>query len=173
MRVHPTHTSAKNVSAGLPRHLPVLLRHCWYGLNQAFRRRLTHLDLTPDQYTVLRNLSETPGLTQRELCARMASDPNTVAALTARMEAEGWIERKVCSRDRRANRLRLLAPGKRKFTAAHRIARQLQDELSSDLNPEEHATLMEHLSRLAQACQEALRHSPSPSGSRNRRATLP
>ena len=32
------------------RRLPILLRHAWYGLNQAFRRRIAHLDITPDQF---------------------------------------------------------------------------------------------------------------------------
>ena len=28
---------------------PLLLRRAWYGLNQAFRRRIVHLGITPDQ----------------------------------------------------------------------------------------------------------------------------
>jgi MarR family transcriptional regulator for hemolysin len=171
MRVRAHQTSSRTVPQGVSRPLPVVLRHCWYGLNQAFRRRLVPLDLTPDQFTVLRNLSEEPGLTQRELCVRMASDPNTVAALTARMEAEGWIERKVCTRDRRANRLRLLAPGKRKYTAARKIAQGLQDEVLGSLDGNERKALLEHLPQLAKACQAALKHSPPTSATAPRRAT--
>jgi DNA-binding MarR family transcriptional regulator len=153
-----------------PKPLPILLRHSWYGLNQAFRRRLAPLDLTPDQFTVLRNLSEEPGLTQRELCARMASDPNTVAALTARMEAEGWIERKECRKDRRANRLRLLSPGKQKFDRSRKIATDLQNEVSEALDPDELEAFLHTLSKLAKGCQTALRHSPPKSASAQRRA---
>ncbi len=152
----------------LPRTLPVVLRHSWYALNQAFRRRIAHLGLTPDQFTVLRNLAEVPGLTQQELCSRMASDPNTVAALTARMESEGWIERVACKRDRRANRLRLLAPGKRKFSAARGIALALQEEVSGFLDPAELESFLGTLSRLARSCQAALRQSPPKSRSRAR-----
>jgi len=151
-----------SVRAPVPaRRLPVLLRHSWYALNQAFRRRLAPLGLTPDQFTALRNLAESPGLTQRELCARMASDPNTVASLTARMETLGWIERAACTRDRRANRLRLLPPGRRKFTAANRLAEQLQAEVKSEFTPDEAEALLDQLSRLAHACRAALRRSPS------------
>jgi len=160
---NPSHESV------LPRRLPVLLRHSWYALNQAFRRRIAHLALTPDQFTVLRNLAETPGLTQRELCIRMASDPNTVAALTARMEAEGWIERTVCRKDRRANRLRLLTPGRRKFTAANLVALALQEEVASGLNSKELNNLLENLFQVARACRTALRHSPPQS---KRRSTV-
>lgn len=140
--------------------LPVLLRHSWYALNQAFRRRIAHLGLTPDQYTVLRNLSEEPGLTQRELCSRMASDPNTVAALAARMEAEGWINRTTCGKDRRACRLRLLASGKSKLTAAQTIATGLQEEVSTFIQPAELEIFLGNMSKLATACKNALRLSP-------------
>ena len=63
------------------RRLPPLLRRAWYGLNQAFRRRIAHLEITPDQFTVLRTLLEGDalGLTQRELTQHMTSDPNTHA----------------------------------------------------------------------------------------------
>jgi len=163
--------SHKSIAGNRPQRLPILLRHSWYGLNQAFRRRLAPLDLTPDQFTVLRNLFEEPGLTQRELCVRMASDPNTVAALTARMEAEGWIERKECRKDRRANRLRLLPPGKRKFARSRTIATDLQNEVSGVLDPNELETFLHTLSKLAKGCQTALRHSPPKSALANRRAT--
>ena len=33
------------------RRLPLLLRRAWYGMNQAFRRRIAHLGVTPDQFT--------------------------------------------------------------------------------------------------------------------------
>src|SRR5262245_3477920 len=62
------------------RRLPPLLRRAWYGLNQAFRRRIAALGLTPDQFTVLRTLLESGGITQSELTHAMTSDPNTVAS---------------------------------------------------------------------------------------------
>ncbi len=48
------------------RRLPLLLRRAWYGLNKAFRRRIAHLRITPDQFTVMRTLLEKEGITQRE-----------------------------------------------------------------------------------------------------------
>lgn len=142
---------------------PILLRSAWYALNQSFRRRIAHLGLTPDQYTVLRNLSEQPGLTQRELCARMTSDPNTIAALTARMAGEGWIQRNPCATDRRANRLTLLPAGQRKLAAALPIATALKQEVTETLAPQELEVLTASLSKLAKSCRSALRHSPKPS----------
>src|SRR5881409_2767505 len=96
------------------RRLPILLRHAWYGLNQAFRRRIAHLGVTPDQFTVMRTLLENQGLKQRQLTELMSSDPNTVAALLERMEQAGLVERQSHEKDRRAHRLRLRALGRRK-----------------------------------------------------------
>src|SRR5438477_11968034 len=94
------------------RRLPILLRHAWYGLNQAFRRRIAHLGVTPDQFTVMRTLLEADarGLSQRELTHLISSDPNTIASLLERMEAAGLIERKRDEKDRRAHRIQVL-PG--------------------------------------------------------------
>src|SRR6266576_4873649 len=99
---HPTSTpclmpvSLKKTSAAAPavdsperRRLPPLLRRAWYGLNRAFRRRLAHLGLTPDQFTVMRTLLEHEGISQRQLTSLMSSDPNTVASLLERMEKAG------------------------------------------------------------------------------------
>src|SRR2546425_6991868 len=93
------------------RRLPPLLRQAWYGMNQAFRRRIAHLGVTPDQFTVMRTLLENEGATQRELTELMSSDPNTVAALLERMEQAGLVERQAHEKDRRANRLRLRRSG--------------------------------------------------------------
>src|SRR2546430_2354425 len=76
------------------RRLPILLRHAWYGLNQAFRRRVAHLAITPDQFTVMRTLLESGGITQSGLAGHMGSDPNTVASLLERMEKSGLLERR-------------------------------------------------------------------------------
>src|SRR5215467_11000292 len=77
------------------RRLPPLMRRAWYGLNQAFRRRILHTEVTPDQFTVLRSLLEGDqrGMSQSELTQTMSSDPNTVASLLERMEKAGWLER--------------------------------------------------------------------------------
>src|SRR5271154_6404678 len=87
------------------RRLPPLLRRCWFNLNQTFRRRIAHLGVTPDQFTVMRTLLEgnPRGMTQRELTDMMSSDANTIASLLERMETSGLIERKTHEQDRRAN----------------------------------------------------------------------
>ena len=142
------------------RRLPLLLRRAWYGLNQAFRRRIAHLGVTPDQFTVMRTLLENQGLTQRELTELMSSDPNTVAALLERMEQAGLVERQSHEKDRRAHRLRLRALGRRKYEAARAVAVQLQTEILSRVPEELRERFLENLAEVADACRVAADTSP-------------
>ena len=142
------------------RRLPPLLRRAWYGLNQAFRRRLAHLGITPDQFTVMRTLLEAGGITQRELTQLMSSDPNTVASLVERMEHAGLLERNAHETDRRARSLRLLPTGRRKYEDARDIAVDLQSEALAVLQVNRREEFLEHLALVAEACRAAAEESP-------------
>lgn len=154
----------KAVDCPSRRRLPPLLRRAWYGLNQAFRRRLAHLELTPDQFTVMRTLLEDEGITQRELAHLITSDPNTVAALVNRMEKAGLLERETHERDRRANRLRLGRRGKAKYEKARLVAVELQSEVLSVLPEAKREEFLEQLEMLSEACRKAAMLSSRPAG---------
>ena len=148
------------IDAPSRRRLPILLRHAWYGLNQAFRRRIAHLGITPDQFTVMRTLLESGGITQSELTEQMSSDPNTVASLLERMEKSGLLERRAHETDRRARRLDLQADGKRKYQKAREVAIALQTEVLSVLPEDYREEFLEHLALVADVCREAADRSP-------------
>lgn len=150
---------AAQTSAAPPerRRLPVLLRRAWYGLNQAFRRRIALRGATPDQFTVLRTLNESDakGITQRELTHLMSSDPNTIASLLERMESAGWLARKPHESDRRAYRIRLKPAGKTKFAELREIALELQETVLATVPAAGHETFLETLAQVADACRAA------------------
>ena len=158
--------SALPIDAPVRRRLPPLLRRAWYGLNQAFRRRIAHLEITPDQFTVLRTLLEGDplGLTQRELTQLMSSDPNTVASLLQRMEASGLVERKAHEKDRRAHRIRLLESGRTKYEAARALAVELQSEVLEVIPASRREEFLEDLALVADACKAAAGESPRKAG---------
>ena len=134
--------------------MPILLRRAWYGLNQAFRRRIAHTGVTPDQFTAMRTLfeNEATGLTQSELTKAMASDPNTIASLVERMEKNGLIERKPHEKDRRAYLLRLKPLGKKKYQDVREIALALQTEILSALPEERREKFLEELAVVGNVC---------------------
>src|SRR4051794_34936369 len=139
------------------RRLPPLLRRAWYGMNQAFRRRIAHLGLTPDQFTVLRTLLEADpeGMSQRELTHVITSDPNTVASLLERMEGAGFLTRKPHEKDRRAHRIQLQPHGERTYQQAREVALVLQREILSVLPEARREEFLENLSLIADRCREA------------------
>ncbi len=144
------------------RRLPPLLRRCWYGLNQAFRKRLAHLGLTPNQFTVLRWLEEDEGggIRQTTICDRMASDPNTIAALVERMVADGMVKRKIDPADRRARLISITAKGKRLYARARPLAVNLQEEVLESIPAADREKLLAQIEKLADACQAALLAEP-------------
>lgn len=144
------------------KRLPPTLRRAWYGLNQAFRRRVAHLSLTPDQFTALRILMEndSQGMPQRGLTDLMSSDPNTVASLLERMERAGWIERRPHEKDRRAYRIRLLPAGRKTYQAARETAVRLQTEVLRSIPEESREVFLAQLAAIADACRKAAEDSP-------------
>lgn len=147
----------KAASKESPRRLPPLLRRAWYSLNQTFRHRIAHLDVTPDQYSILRWLHEgdARGLTQQTLTDLMASDPNTITSILRRMEKAGLLSRHPHETDRRARRVRIEPRGHRVFTTAFEIARKLQDEILSVLPEARRARFLAELDAVAEACSQA------------------
>ena len=145
------------------RRLPPLLRRAWYGLNQTFRQRVSHLSVTPDQFSILRWLHEgdPAGLTQRHITDLMASDPNTITSTLVRMEKAGFIVRKPHERDRRAHRVQLLETGRRTFEQAREIAIALQTQVLAALPPDRRECFLEELEIVADACAAAI-EKPAP-----------
>ena len=137
-----------------PKRLPVLLRRAWYGLNQAFRQRVAHLGITPDQFSILRWLSEDDpaGITQRRLTDLMASDPNTITSTLSRMEKSGLISRAAHELDRRAHRVKLLPEGRETFEQARAVAMDLQEQVLARLPQNRRARFLEELEAIADAC---------------------
>ncbi|MEQ1860400.1 MAG: MarR family winged helix-turn-helix transcriptional regulator [Chthoniobacteraceae bacterium] len=140
-----------------PKRLPVLLRRAWYGLNQAFRQRVAGLKVTPDQFSILRWISEgdPQGLTQRAITDLMASDPNTITSTLARMEKAGLVQRTQHESDKRARRVRLLPKGRRMFEKARKAASELQHTILTALPETQRDEFLEKLQIIADACASA------------------
>jgi len=139
------------------RRLPPLLRRAWYSLNQAFRQRIAHLGITPDQFSILRWLHEgdSRGLTQRTITDLMASDPNTITSTLQRMEKVGLISRHAHESDKRAHRVRVEKQGLQMFQSALKEALELQSHILAVLPPERRENFLQDLEIIADSCVAA------------------
>ena len=139
-------------------------------LNYTLMRRLADLKLSPDQYVVLRWLAEAiasglPGLSQKDLCERMTSDPNTIAAMMGRMEKAALIHRDPDPRDRRSRIVSPTAEGRKIFKIARERALALEKEALRGLSTAERTKFIDVLASLAQSCQDAWKSKPEhPAG---------
>jgi DNA-binding MarR family transcriptional regulator len=151
--------------AARPR-LALLLRRAWYGLNQTFRRRIAHTGVTPDQFTILRWLTEHPeGLTQRALADLMASDANTITAILTRMEKAGLVERRSHEKDARCNLIVLCETGQALHTRLQPLASELQRELLAAVPAAAYDDFLRHL----EAVCAALDHEEGPAPTKKKR----
>lgn len=90
----------------------------------------------------------------------MASDPNTIAALVERMNADGLVKRKVDPKDRRARLISSTPKGRRIYAKARPIAVALQAEVLEAIPIDERERLLEQIEILSDACQASLENEP-------------
>ena len=109
--------------------IPVLLRGAWFGMNRAFRERLSEIGITTVQYTALRCLHENKGLNQEMLASLMSTNKNNCSALLKRLDSKELIKKKVITSDRRNFTLSLTPKGLSLFFKAEKIAQELQKEV--------------------------------------------
>lgn len=143
------------------KRLPPLMRRCWYSLNQAFRRRLSPLKLTPDQFTVLRILidSQNEGLAQCDISRMMSSDPNTIASLVERMEKLQLLHRSEKAGDKRVRLITITQHGHSIYEQARKIAIDLQLEILQSIPESRRESFLNDLDTIGNACRNALENS--------------
>jgi DNA-binding MarR family transcriptional regulator len=130
-------------------------------LNYTLMRRLADLNLSPDQYVALRWLTEAigkgkKGLSQKNLCELMTSDPNTIAAMMRRMEKASLVKR---TKDPEDGRRLVVSPtiqGAELFAKASIRAKALEEEALNGLSRKDRNGFLRDLNHLARSCQETL-----------------
>ncbi|MBP6899497.1 MAG: MarR family transcriptional regulator [Burkholderiaceae bacterium] len=112
-------------------------------------------DVTPVQYAVLRMLQERPGIDQVTLAAEVALDTSTTAELAVRLEAKGWIERRLLPRRQRA--LHLTPDGEAVLARLVPGIREMNQHMLASLDEHERSQLMALLRKFVQLNNEQSR----------------
>ena len=110
-----------------------------------YDRRVKRLGLTRSQWWVITNLYRNDGLTQSELAETLDIERASLGRLLDRLEANGWVRREPCRKDRRAKRVRLaneLGPVMREMRA---IAAGLRRDAMSGFAPQEQEAFVDVL----------------------------
>jgi DNA-binding MarR family transcriptional regulator len=78
----------------------------------AFLQEVGELGVTPVQFAALQVVVNHPGVDQRTLARAIALDASTTGGVVDRLEARGWLERRMSSDDRRTRLLFLTEAGR-------------------------------------------------------------
>lgn len=131
--------------------LPLELRGAYLALHRCSDMQFAKLGVTADQFVLLATLARGQALTQRELAARMPSDPSTVRAMLVLLERRGLVSRETHPTDGRARTVALTASGRRKFRQVFKAGEAIRDQMVSSLSFAETRSLVRLLRRVSKS----------------------
>ncbi len=135
--------------------LPLALRAAYLAMHRSSDMQFARLGVTADQFVLLATLARGHALTQRELAARMPSDPSTVRAMLVLLEERGLVSRNTHPTDGRARTVALTESGLRKFRQVFKAGQGIRDQMVSSLTAEETRSLVKLLRRVSESLTEA------------------
>jgi MarR family transcriptional regulator for hemolysin len=88
------------------------------------------------------------GVVQRELSQRLGVEEPTVVRLLDALEAQGWVERRAHSLDRRAKVVQITPDAQPVLDQAQTIVSELQEEMFAEIDPSDLAVCLRVLNQL-------------------------
>lgn len=116
---------------------------------QAFTAALAPLGLTPNRYGILVHVARQEGRTQQELATALGLHRNSMVTLIDDLEQRGLVERRRHPDDRRAYAIHLTPAARDVVSAATRLADEQEEAMLGRLSPDDRATLLAILTRMA------------------------
>ena len=95
-------------------------------------------------------------VTQTELAADLGIETPSLVRLLDRLAADGWVERRVCSEDRRARRLFLTPRAKKVYSRIRSTGQQVRKRLLREVGSEELRLCSEVLVKIRRAAEAEL-----------------
>lgn len=114
--------------------------------NDCFKRE--GIDITGDQWVVLKNIHEREGINQRELAKRCYKEPASVTRILDILERKDWVERRSVENDRRTYELHTTDSGKSLVDKILPLAVEIRAKGIEGLEAEEVSRLKEMLVRV-------------------------
>ena len=135
--------------------LPLALRTAYLTLHRRSDAVFAKYGITADQFVLLATLARGQAMTQRELAARMPSDPSTVRAMLVLLEKLGLVTRDAHPTDARARTVSLTKAGARTFQQAFEAGQQVRDQMAESFSVSETRMLLSLLQRMTESLSES------------------
>jgi DNA-binding MarR family transcriptional regulator len=133
----------------LDQRIPFLLSQLGTYVSDDFKRRLTPLGVDPRTNAVLVALTEADGQSQRQLSARLGLHRNVMVSVIDTLEEQGLVKRMPHPDDRRAFAVTLTDKARELLPALDGQSHAMEDDVTATLTPDERASLLDMLQRVA------------------------
>lgn len=129
----------------LNERLGYFVRRLQVWVFQDFIRRLSRLDLSPAQFSVIVVIGANPGLSQAQLAATLGIERARLVRLLHRLEKRGLTERRPSATDGRRHALMLTRSGEKMLGEATHLAEQHEEVLRQKLGAARYKVLLKAL----------------------------
>lgn len=136
------------------RYLAFLLMEAARLQRTVFDRRVRKFGFTRTQWMVLRRVGDQPGVNQSELAELLEVEKATAGRTIDKLEAFGWLERRMDETDRRVKRVYLTELGRRIHRDITPIAESMVEEELAGLNDRDREKLTDLLLTVKQRLQD-------------------
>ena len=133
----------------LNERLGYFVRRLQVWVFQDFIRRLSRLDLSPAQFSVIVVVGANPGLSQARLADTLGIERARLVRLLHHLEGRGLTERRRSALDGRQHALELTRAGDKLLAEATRLAEQHEEVLKQKLGAKQHRMLLDMLRAVA------------------------
>jgi DNA-binding MarR family transcriptional regulator len=127
----------------LNERLGYFVRRVQVWVFQDFIRRLSTIDVSPAQFSVLVVIAANTGLSQSQLALTLGIERARLVRLLHRLEQRGLMQRLPSSADGRRHALRLTRDGQKLLTRAKALAAQHEAALKEKLGGERYRLLLD------------------------------
>ena len=150
----PASSSHPLVLGELPGHYIRRLQQIAVGV---FMEETQAFGLTPVQFAALHAVEQHPGIDQSTLAAGIGFDTSTIGGVIDRLEARGWVERRVSPQDRRVRQLFVTVAGGELLHEVQVAVLRTQERILAPLSAAEQAAFLRMLKTLVEANNDASR----------------
>lgn len=112
-----------------------------HAIRRALDTELARESITFRQWEVLAWISIAGDQSQAELADRLGIEAPTLAGILARMERDGWLERRACPMDRRKKRIRATSKAEAVWSRMVECCRRVRSRATEGLSDDDLRTL--------------------------------
>ncbi|KQO12385.1 MarR family winged helix-turn-helix transcriptional regulator [Paenibacillus sp. Leaf72] len=141
---------------GLEQSIGFTMGMTYRKLTNLFQQRLREYAITPEQWSVLIQISKSDGLIQKEIALRTSKENPTVTRIIDHLEKEQLIHKRPGVQDRRSFAVYITDKGRQLINETTAINESVNDEVKKVISAEEYELMISLLLRINHHLQASI-----------------